>query len=851
MKEPSPTANRAEIAIGPVAPSVRMALITFRGVLRRVVVAAFVLVGLGLFANPTSAQQGTFVPTGSLNSPRGDHTATLLDNGMVLIAGGEVIDSSGKVSFLASAELYDPTTGTFTPTGSLNTARFIHTATLLNNGMVLIVGGQALPPGYVRPIDLTSAELYDPTSGVFTATGNLNTARVNDTATLLNNGLVLIAGGQGSQGTLVGTAELYNPTTGTFTNTGNLITLRTQHTATLLQNGEVLIAGGGPAQSELYNPTTGIFDTTGSMNTSGDNQTASLLNNGTVLVEGGVGGMVGAGYGPLASSESYNANTGTFTVDANLNTARYGQTGTLLNNGSVLVAGGYDVDGNSLSSAELYELVALVPSSLSFPSQAVGTASASQTITLTNNESTAINISSLSIAGANSSDFAETDNCVGNVSVGATCSIAVTFTPASTGLRTATLTITNNVTESSLVAPLSGTGAIQSSTATLSQSNLAFTSQIVGTTSAAQQLTLSNTGNSVLTIASLIITGANASDFGEIDNCGGGIAAGANCTISVTFSPTSTGARTGTLTITDNATSPPSPQTVSLAGTAVTPSVSVTPSSISFPSQYVGTSGLPQGVTLTNTGVVPLSINGVTASPGDFAVLSSCGSSLAVGASCSVGVFFDPAAGGARAGTLTINDNAPRSPQTVALSGEGEDFSLSPGSSSSTTVSAGQTAMFSLTVSPAGGFNQMVTFACSGAPALSTCTVSPSSVSLSAAATVSVSMTTSASASIPVDFSPVTRNYALYLLAVFVMLSMGAALQRRHARNRSVYALSLLLFLGAGLTLFGCGGGSSASNTGGGSQGTSPGTYTLTVSGTFAAGSTTLNRDTTLSVVVR
>src|SRR6202795_1586713 len=173
-----------------------------------------------------------FVLTGSLNTARASHTSTVLNNGMVLIAGGY----NGNI--LASAELYDPAYGTFTPTGSLSTARELHTATL-KNGMVLIAGGSD-NNGNI----LASAELYNPRTGTFTPTGSLNTTRIYHTATMLNNGMVLIAGGYDNSGDILASAELYNATTGTFTPTGSLNTTRIYHTATMLNNGMVLIAGG-------------------------------------------------------------------------------------------------------------------------------------------------------------------------------------------------------------------------------------------------------------------------------------------------------------------------------------------------------------------------------------------------------------------------------------------------------------------------------------------------------------------------------------------------------------------------------------------------------------------------------
>jgi hypothetical protein len=182
---------------------------------------------------------GTWTLTGSLNTARYLHTATLLPNGMVLVAGG--LDSN--LNALPSAELYDPASGTWTATGNLNTACALHTATLLSNGMVLVAGGHDGPT--FAPSDiLSSTELYDPTSGTWTFTGNLNTARQSHTATLLPNGMALVAGGFECCSPTSASAELYYPTIGTWTFTGNLNTARAFHTATLLPNGMVLVAGG-------------------------------------------------------------------------------------------------------------------------------------------------------------------------------------------------------------------------------------------------------------------------------------------------------------------------------------------------------------------------------------------------------------------------------------------------------------------------------------------------------------------------------------------------------------------------------------------------------------------------------
>jgi WD40 repeat protein len=294
---------------------------------------------------------GTFAPTaGPPAAARGSHTGTLLPSGKVLIVGGG--NNSGS---LATAELYDPATGTFAPTtGALGTSRYWHAATLLPSGKVLVAGGFNSGSAWIA-----SAELFDPATGTFSpTTAPLGTARAYHTATLLPSGKVLMVGGEaGGSGVFLASAELYNPATGTFApTTGALGTARGSHTATLLPSGKVLVTGGGNgngafASAELYDPATSTFaPTTGSMGTSRTVHGAVLLPSGKVLVAGGIHNTLAT-----ATAELYDPATSTFTATSgSLAAAREYFSTTLLPSGRVLMAGGY-TGSSCLDSAELYD----------------------------------------------------------------------------------------------------------------------------------------------------------------------------------------------------------------------------------------------------------------------------------------------------------------------------------------------------------------------------------------------------------------------------------------------------------------------------------------------------------------
>ena len=314
--------------------------------------------------------------------------------------------------------------------------------------------------------------------------------------------------------------------------------------------------------------------------------------------------------------------------------------------------------------------VSLNPSALSFGSQTEGTTSTAQSITMTNPGSTSLLITGISVTGTNAADFAQTNSCGGTIAAAGTCTINVTFTPTASGGRTAAISIVDNAPDSPESVPLSGTGL--SGHVSLSPSSLTFASQNLGTTSTAQSVTMTNTGNASFTIGGVSIVGTNSGDFSQTNGCGSSLGANASCTIIVQFSPTAPGSRTATVSITDSLQS--SPEAVALTGTGNGPVVSLSGGALTFASQNLGTTSTAQSVTLTNTGNASLTITSIAATgtnSSDFTVTKTCGSSLAANASCTISVKFTPAAIGSRAASVSIIDNAVGSPQTITLAGTG------------------------------------------------------------------------------------------------------------------------------------------------------------------------------------
>jgi hypothetical protein len=375
--------------------------------------------------------------------------------------------------------------------------------------------------------------------------------------------------------------------------------------------------------------------------------------------------------------------------------------------------------------------------------------------------------------------------------------------------------------------------------AALNPALVSFPAQAVGTSSTPQSVTIFDMGSAALTVSNATVTG----DFSIQNNCTTVSPAGGTCTVDITFSPTNAATQNGILTITDN--SAGSPRTVQLVGQGAAAAATLSASSLSFPSQTVGTTSSAQGITLTNGGLLPLQVSRIQTT-GAFSETNTCGNSVGASQTCTVSVTFTPTTAGVSTGTLTFTDSTPDSPQSVTLTGTGTSptlaLSVASGSSSSARVTAGSSATYTLSIG-GGGMGGTTSLSCTGAPMKATCSVpATESVSASAASNFSVSVTTAAPTLASV-FSPgiATRPWP-WAFAVFGIV--GVVFLTKASSQRLVLRLLWAAPLFA-ILLCSCGGGSNGPQNPQ-NPGTPVGTYTLTVTAT--SGSTTQSQNLTLVV---
>jgi sugar lactone lactonase YvrE len=496
----------------------------------------------------------------------------------------------------------------------------------------------------------------------------------------------------------------------------------------------------------------------------------------------------------------------------------------------------------------------LSPTSLAFNNVTTGSTSVAQIVTLSNPGTAALSITGISITGANSAQFTQTSNCGASLAAGASCSISVAFTPSVAASYSAALSVADNATGSPQMVALAGTGvAPVTPQAVLSPISLTFANTNVGSTAAALAVQLSNPGNAALTITGISIVGSGANGFAQTSNCGTTLAAGASCSISVTFTPSAAASYSAALSVTNNSTG--SPQTVALAGAGVLPAAPqavLSPTSLSFGSLTSGTTSGVQTTRLSNPGNTALSITGISiagANSGQFAQTNNCGTSLAAGANCTISVAFTPAAVASYSATLSVTDNAVGSPHSVQLTGAGvspppTDFSIGA-SNSPQTVARGASAQYAITLTPLnGGFSNAITLSAAGLPAGATAVFSPASVTpngSSANSTLTVATSTTAAFAAP---SP-NRGFGTSRIGgQGAVLALGILLlpwiKAKRLRPSSARLLRAALLLVSSTCLWGCGQGGFADRS-------PQQTYILTVTGT--SGST--QHATTVTLILK
>ena len=319
--------------------------------------------------------------------------------------------------------------------------------------------------------------------------------------------------------------------------------------------------------------------------------------------------------------------------------------------------------------AEAAVTLALNPTSVAFGNQTTGTTSAVKTVTVTNSGTTAATVS-VSLTGTGAAVFRQTNTCTSAIANGQTCTVSLSFAPTAVASSTASLSVAATG-ATTRTAALTGTGvAPVTVTGTLTPSALTFASTTVGATSAAQTVTLKNTGTGTLTVSSVSLTGTNAASFAQTNTCTAGLAANRTCTVSVTFKPTAAGTASATLSVASNASGSPLTATLSGTGAAATVSYTLTPTTLAFSSQAVGTTSTVQNLTLKNTGTGSLTVTSAALSGTNaaaFVLSNGCTAALVANASCTLGLAFKPTATGSASATLTVT--AGGVVKTAALSG--------------------------------------------------------------------------------------------------------------------------------------------------------------------------------------
>jgi hypothetical protein len=474
--------------------------------------------------------------------------------------------------------------------------------------------------------------------------------------------------------------------------------------------------------------------------------------------------------------------------------------------------------------------IVLTPPSLDFGATPVASASAAQFLTIANTSGVPVALDTETV----SAEFSIAQNSCGNsLAAETSCTLSIAFLPAGSGSRTGQLTVVDQV--GTQVALLSGTGQT-AATDSLAPLSLTFAAQQAGTSSTPQPITLTNSGDSVLTGIAVASTG----DFVVVNHCGTLLQGHGTCTIAVAYAPTVATPETGSLTVTDELRT----QNVTLSGTGLAPpGFTALPTSVNFGGLAVGTTSSVQTVTVTNSS--GFTLTGFTAAVSSgFAIASNnCSSTLGIGAACEIGLTFSPSAAGTGTGTLTMAAANYAKPLTVTLTGAGQDFSMAISGPSSAVLSSGQTATFVVQLTGLGGTVGNAAIACSGAPQNAACSLNPARIAIDGSNTSSVTVSITTGVSATAALHPGGGWKGLVSTLALAVPLWCAGFRRRNVKRTMVFlvlaTLGLVLLAGCGVSASAgsSGSGSSGGGTGGsgGQQNLTPaGTYTITIAGTMS-----------------
>jgi len=483
----------------------------------------------------------------------------------------------------------------------------------------------------------------------------------------------------------------------------------------------------------------------------------------------------------------------------------------------------------------------LSPAVLTFPGTVIGQNSTAQTVTITNTGDLPLTSIAASVSGA----FQVSSNCGTQLVAQSVCTLSVVFTPTQAGVQTGTLTVSDLLRTQTV--SLSGTGLLPPAF-TATPASLSFAAQQVGVTSSPQTLTLTNSGGAAMADVGFQFTGSAATSYALGTNtCGAALNSGSSCTVQVIFTPAASGGSAATLVL-SSSTLGVTPLSVPLNGNGtVTTALSASPSKLTFPSTLTGSSSAAQTVTVTNTGsFAATSLTLTTAAPFSL-TQNTCTSSLAAGASCTVGVLFTPTASGTATGTLAVASACVPAPASVALSGVGAvpfDFTVTALGATSQTVVSGKTASYTLVITPLNGSQGTFTFQCGTLPTNALCLFNPTTETLGAgvAGNVVAQISTGQSGATVRLNDPMGWRVAP-LLCGLLLLPFGW----RRRRSFLLLAALLAILAGGASSCSGSGGGLSTGPGGGSTTGATPsGTYSIPIT----VSSNSVLRSITVTLVV-